>query len=211
MARSVDCVLNVQKQEFSVTVQPPVLCPVVSPVRFVQERQSQKKNISPSLKTNRKIKFVKGVSIVDHCVFAKTVPTAPNVAGGRSSPTLLADMVPPGRISEGSVNFERRLHSSIQNKTPTSERPSDNQWLCKPRQEPLPEGGFACTDQEAGSREGKGSDLSSLLQQIVHCPQSKPEMAANLGPQCSKPNFGVLTYVTSQQAAPGQVQKVSYT
>ena len=42
MARSVDCVLNVQRQDFSVTFQP-VLCPVVSPVHFVQERQSQKK------------------------------------------------------------------------------------------------------------------------------------------------------------------------
>ena len=88
VARSVDCVLNVQKQDFSVTVQPPVLCPVVSPVPFVQERQSQKKDISPSLKTKRKINFVKGVSIVDHCVFAQNVPSAPNIAhaqlvGGR--------------------------------------------------------------------------------------------------------------------------------
>ena len=99
-------------------------------------------------------------------------------------------MVPPGCKSEDSVNFERWLHSPVQNKTPpTSERPIDNQWLCKPPQEPLPEGGFACTDQQEGSREGKGSDLSSLLQQVVHCPQTKPEMAANLGPQCSKPIF----------------------
>ena len=98
-------------------------------------------------------------------------------------------MVPPGCKSKGSVNFERRLHSPIQNKTPTSKRPIDNQWLCKPPQEPLPEGGFACIDQQEGSREGKGSDLPSLLQQIVHCPQTKPEMAANLGPQCSKPIF----------------------
>ena len=59
LARSVDCVLNVQRQDFSVTVQSPVLCPVVSPVHIVQERQSQKKGISPSLKTKRKINFSK--------------------------------------------------------------------------------------------------------------------------------------------------------
>ena len=31
------------------------------------ERQSQKKDISPLLKTKREINIVKGVSIVDHC------------------------------------------------------------------------------------------------------------------------------------------------
>ena len=84
VARSVACVPNVQKQDFSVTVQPPVLCPVVSPVHFVQERQSQKKDIRPSLKTKGKIK---GVSIVDHC-FCPKCSQCPNVAhaqlvGGR--------------------------------------------------------------------------------------------------------------------------------
>ena len=88
VARSVDTVLSVQRQDFSVNVHPHVLCPVVSPVLFVQERQSQKKDTSPSLKTKRKIKFVKGISIVDHCVFALSVPSAPNVVhaqlvGGR--------------------------------------------------------------------------------------------------------------------------------
>ena len=130
--------------------------------------------------------------IVDHC-FCPKCSQSPQCctcsASGRLSPKLLADVVPPGCKSKGSVNFERRLHSPIQNKTPTSKRPIDNQWLCKPPQEPLPEGGFACIDQQEGSREGKGSDLPSLLQQIVHCPQTKPEMAANLGPQCSKPIF----------------------
>ena len=65
VARSVDGVRNVQRQDFSVTVQPHVLFPVVSPVHFVQdmERQSQKKDTSPSLKTKREINIVKGVSM----------------------------------------------------------------------------------------------------------------------------------------------------
>ena len=89
VTRSANCVLNVPRQDFSVTVQPPVLCPVVSPVHSVLNvrRQSQKKDISPS-KSKREINPVKGVSIVDHCVFAQTVPSTPNVAhvkpvGGR--------------------------------------------------------------------------------------------------------------------------------
>ena len=108
-------------------------------------------------------------------------------ATGRSSPKLLADVVPPGRKSEGSVNFETRLHSPVQNKTPPLVR------------DPLIISGYANPLRNfylketlhalKASRKGKGSDLSSLLQQVVHCPQTKPEMAANLGPQCSKPIF----------------------
>ena len=43
VAQSKDCVLSVQRQDFSVTVHPRAFFPVVSPVLFVQERQSQKK------------------------------------------------------------------------------------------------------------------------------------------------------------------------
>ena len=90
VAWSVDSVLKVQRQDFSVTVQPPVLCPVVSPVRSVLNvrKLSQKKDISPSSKSKREINSVKGVSIVGHCVFAQIVPSALKVAhvkpvGGR--------------------------------------------------------------------------------------------------------------------------------
>ena len=89
-ARSVDYVQSVPKQDFSVTVQPPVLWPVVSPVHSVLnvQRQSQKKDINPLSKAKRKINSVKGASIVGHCVFAQNVPNVPNVAhaqlvGGR--------------------------------------------------------------------------------------------------------------------------------
>ena len=88
MAQPVKCVSNVQRQNFHVSVQQPVLCPVVSPVPFVLNvgGQSQKKDGSPSLKTE--INFVKSVFSVDHCVFAPTAPNVHNVAnvqivGGR--------------------------------------------------------------------------------------------------------------------------------
>ena len=41
VARSMDYVLNTQRQDFSVTVQAPVLCPVVSSVRSVLNRRGQ--------------------------------------------------------------------------------------------------------------------------------------------------------------------------
>ena len=85
MARPVRCVSDVQRQNFQVPVQQPVLCPVVSPVPFVlnMRGQSQKKDQSPSLNVNTEIKFVKSVFSVDHCVFAPTVPSTHNVANAQ--------------------------------------------------------------------------------------------------------------------------------
>ena len=98
-------------------------------------------------------------------------------------------MVPPRCQSKGSVNSEGWIHSPVETQTSSSERTSDNQWLCKPSQESLPEGSFACPDSQKGGREGKGSNLCSLFQQVVHCPQTKSEIATNLGPQCSQQIF----------------------
>ena len=97
-------------------------------------------------------------------------------ASGRSPAKLLAEMVPPGRKSKGRVDLKGRLHSSIQTQTSSSKRSVDSQWVCKPRQEPLPEGSFACTDSQNGSRECEGSNLSSLFQQAIHSSKTKSEM-----------------------------------
>ena len=192
VTRSVAFVKSVTEQAFSVTVQPHVWFPVVSPVHFVQkvQRPTQKNDISPLSKAKREINkycercfYCRSLYFCPKCSQCPQCCTCP--AGGRSSPKLLAYMVPPRRKSEGCVHIERRLHSSVQTQTSTGERPIDNQWVCKPPQEPLPEGGFACIDPQKGSREDKGSNLSSLLQQVIHCPQTKPEIAANIRPQCS--------------------------
>ena len=106
-----------------------------------------------------------------------------------TSPKILAEVVPPGCKSESSVHFEGRLHSPIQNQTSSGKGSLDSQWLSKPPQEPLPEGGFAGLTAKGGGRDGKGSNISSLLQPTVHSPKTKPKMATNLGPQCSKQIF----------------------
>ena len=98
-------------------------------------------------------------------------------------------MIPPGCKSESSVHFEGRLHSPIQGQTKSSQRSVDSQRLCKPPQEPLPETGLAGLTAKGGSRDGEGSNISSLLQPTVHSSKTKPEMATNLGPQCSKQIF----------------------
>ena len=106
-----------------------------------------------------------------------------------TSPKILAKVVPPGCKSESSVHFEGRPHSPIQGQTKSSQRSVDSQRLCKPPQEPLPETGFAGLTTKGGSRDGEGSNISSLFQQVIHCPQTKSKMAASLGPQCSKQIF----------------------
>ena len=89
MARPVDCVLRVLRQNFHV-LQEPVLCPVASPVPSVLNvrGQPQKKGGSPLSRVKTEIKFVKSVFSVDHCVFAPIAPNAHNVVnahliGGR--------------------------------------------------------------------------------------------------------------------------------
>ena len=63
VARPVKGVINVKRQNFSVSIQQPVLCPVVSPVPFVLNvrGQLQKKDASPSSEMKPDINFVKSV------------------------------------------------------------------------------------------------------------------------------------------------------
>ena len=63
VARPVKDVVNVKRQNFPVSAQQPVLCPVVSPVPFVLNvrGRSQKKDASPSSKLKAEINFVKSV------------------------------------------------------------------------------------------------------------------------------------------------------
>ena len=106
-----------------------------------------------------------------------------------TSPKILAEVVRPGCKSEGSVHFEGWLHSPVQNQTSSGKGSFDSQRLCKPPQEPLPEGSFAGLTAKGGGRDGEGSNISSLLQPTVHSSKTKPKMATNLGPQCSKQIF----------------------
>ena len=87
--------------------------------------------------------------------------------------------------------FEKRVVSILKDgyipfklRPPPGKRSLDSQWLCKPHQEPLLEGSFTVTDLQKGSREGKGSNLSSCFQQTILCTKTKSEMASNLGSQC---------------------------
>ena len=107
----------------------------------------------------------------------------------RLSTALLADLGTPRSQPKGSINFEGGLRTTIQAQTPTSQRPHDNQWLCRPPEKSLPRGVCTNSSTQEGHRDGEGSNISSLLQQTIHSPKTKPKMASGLGPQCSKQVF----------------------
>ena len=56
----------------------------------------------------------------------------------RLSTALLANLGTPRSQPKGSVNFEGGLRTTIQTQTPTSQRPHDIQWLCRPPEKSLP-------------------------------------------------------------------------
>ena len=100
--------------------------------------------------------------------------------GGRMPPKLLAVLGPPRGKSESDIYPERGLCAPIQTQAPSSETPPDNQWLCQSQQKQVSEGGRSKPSGQKGSRDGEGSSISSLFQQTVHGPQTKPKVAASL-------------------------------
>ena len=73
---------------YSETFKPDLFCHVVNPVQYaISKGLPQKKGVRPDV-ARTEIKYVKGVSFVNHCLSAKSVPNVPNVVtelgvGGR--------------------------------------------------------------------------------------------------------------------------------
>ena len=190
VARSLNVAKCVKNKNISVNAQVNVSCPVVGhvPSAISFKRQSQKKDVRPLSNIKKERKSVKSVFCRSLCLCPQCVkcPQCCTCSASGRSPAKLeyAEMVRPGCKSKGSVDLKGRLHSTFQSQTSSSERSADSQWLCKPHQEP--EGSFACTDAQEGSREGEGSNLSSLLQQTLHSSKTKSKMTPNLQSQCSE-------------------------
>ena len=155
------------------------------------QRQSQKKAVSPPLSSKKRIKCVKDATFVGHCVSVPNVSNAPNVVHiqpvGELSTGILADLVPSGSKSEGSFDLEGRLCDSIQDQNSSSTGSIDNQWVCNPSGTATHRS-FACTDPKIGSRDCKGSTLSSLFQRTVYSTKVQPQMVSHCGSQFSEQN-----------------------
>ena len=148
-------------------------------------------------KTN--IKHEKYNKVCEKCFFCKSLCFCPKCAkcpqcckcpaSGGATTIVLGSMGTTRCKPKSSVHTKRGLCSPIQSPTLPSEGSPDSKRLCQSHQRlPLARGSTSL-NQEEGSREGQGSNLSSLLQQTIHCPQTEPKVAANLGPQYSKSVF----------------------
>ena len=148
-------------------------------------------------KTN--IKHEKYNKVCEKCFFCKSLCFCPQCAkcsqcckcpaSGGATTIVLGSMGTTRCKPKSSVHTKRGLCSPIQSQTLPSEGSPDSKRLCQSHQRlPLARGSTSL-NQEEGSREGQGSNLSSLLQQTIHCSQTEPKVAANLGPQYSKSVF----------------------
>ena len=81
----------------------------------------------------------------------------------------------------------RVVQSSIQSQASSHRSPSDKERIWQSPQEQLPAGGITFPASETSCGKSKGSVLSGILQQALHCPQTKSKMAANPRSQCPQP------------------------
>ena len=75
---------------------------------------------------------------------------------GRLSAKILAGLALPGFKSEGSINTERRVYSTLQSETPSNQVTLDSQWLCKPDQTQPPKRSSKGANPKTGGRKGSG-------------------------------------------------------
>ena len=145
------------------------------------------------------LKLTKYNKVCEKCFFCKSLCLCPKCVKcpqcckcpiSRGTPTkFLENMGSQGCKPEGSIHLERGLCASLQGQASLNKGTPDSKRLCKPHQRLPLTRSSASSDQEKGSREGQGSNLTSLFQQIVHCPKAEPKVAANLGSQYSKSVF----------------------
>ena len=82
--------------------------------------------------------------------------------------------------------FERGLHATLQNQTPSDPFTSYQEWLCKTGKEPVPQRGITGFSKEDGSRKSGCPVIPGLLRPIVSSPKAQQQMVTHFGPQPAK-------------------------
>ena len=183
---------------------------VVIPVLSVTSPgQPQKKGLRPGLCRNR-IKLVEGVSCVNHCLFAPSVPNVPHVVtetsvGGRSS-ELLASLAKVGLKSQGSVTSEGRVFSSIQGKATSQPLFLGCEQVRKSHQKQGPFGSSILPKTKTSSGKGGCQVFPGFLQPTFSGPKTQWEMETNSG---SKQTQSFPSHRHFQEGNPGDNSFVS--
>ena len=84
------------------------------------------------------------------------------------------------RIKSG-FNFERGLHATLQNETPSHKVTSHPERLCKPSQELEPKRGIASSNAKVGSGNSGCPVLPSFLQLAIPSTQTKQQVETDFG------------------------------
>ena len=143
---------------------------VVTPVHFAAlEELLQKKGVRPEI-CKTKIKYVIGVSFVNHCLSAPPVINVQQCCKrkcGRLAAKILASLAVLVFKSEGCLYLARGIPATLQDETTTDMVTSEYQWICKFPPEPRPKRGFVFPYRKTGSRKSHGSVFHGLLQKVV--------------------------------------------
>ena len=193
VARPVSSVESVITRNSFVSVPTNVSYHVVCRVPTVTRWQSQKKDVRPKSKIKSQIKCVKSASFVGHFVSAPNVPNVPNVAsvqpvGGRLQ-SFWEIWAHKGANPKVVSILKEGYVLPFKVRPPLVRDPLIVSGYANPIRDSHLQEAVQALIEKKGSREGQGSNLTSLFQQTVHCPKAEPQVAANLGPQYSKSVF----------------------
>ena len=128
--------------------------------------------------------FCKSLSF---CQICSKCPQCCHRAGCRGQTSkVLAEMGNTGSESKGGLHLAGRLHTSVQDETPTDQISSHHKWLCKSGKKSSSLTGSRCLGRKVGGRKGSGADLPILLQPPVPGPKTRQQVASNLGSQSTQ-------------------------
>ena len=121
------------------------------------------------------------------CQVCSKCPQCCQRAGCRGQASkILAEVGNTGSESKGGLHLAGRLHTSIQDETPTDQISSHQKWLCKSGKKSSSLRGSRCLGRKVGSRKGGCTDLPVLLQLPVPGPKARQQVAPNLGSQSTQ-------------------------
>ena len=141
---------------------------------------SENKDIRPN-QAQMKIKCVKPVCCVNHCLYAPTVQNVPHVVENPpvGAAKVLAGLALPGCKHKSSFHSSGRVQPTLQRETSSDKVTGNYQWIRKSGQKQAHKGLLTGTPSETGGRKGDNSILPGLLQPLVSSTKAQQQMEAH--------------------------------
>ena len=104
---------------------------------------------------------------------------------------FLANTAKVGCKSKGGVDFEKRLHATLQNQTTSDPVPCDQEWLCSPVEKQSLIRSIGRAHKQVGGRKSRDKVLPDVLQLPFSGTKTQQKMETYSGPQPSKSVFAI--------------------